>query len=176
MIVVSVCLPSDALSQCLPTYLGFSYLGCAVSLHRLSRKVQLLLLTLDMGYLLPATAPVLGLRVSPHSCHSWHWTWDSSSGPPLFTLDMGSLLLAVPVCVLLLCHGHCSCMHRYWSIIFLFCVIFNFDIRVMLYSYDEVAGFPTTVVFWKIFRNVCVTFLLVVHKTYLWGHPDLEFC
>ena len=30
MIVVSVCLPSDALSQCLPSYLGFSYLGHGV--------------------------------------------------------------------------------------------------------------------------------------------------
>ena len=27
MVVVSVCLPSDPLSQCLPSYLGFSYLG-----------------------------------------------------------------------------------------------------------------------------------------------------
>jgi len=32
VIVVSVCLPSDALSQCLPSYLGFSYLRRGVSL------------------------------------------------------------------------------------------------------------------------------------------------
>ena len=32
MIVVSVCLPSDALSQCLPSFWGFSYFGCGVSL------------------------------------------------------------------------------------------------------------------------------------------------
>ena len=31
--MVSVCLPSDALSQHLPSYLGFSYLGRGVSLH-----------------------------------------------------------------------------------------------------------------------------------------------
>ena len=30
MITVSVCLPSDALSQHLPSYLGFSYLGRGV--------------------------------------------------------------------------------------------------------------------------------------------------
>ena len=47
MIVVSVCLPSDALSQHLPSYLGFSYLGRWVSLHSCSSKGQLLLLTLD---------------------------------------------------------------------------------------------------------------------------------
>ena len=44
MIVVSVCLPSDALSQRLPSYLDFSYLGHGVSLHGHSSKVQLLLL------------------------------------------------------------------------------------------------------------------------------------
>ena len=49
LIVVSVCLPSDALSQCLPSYLGFSYLGHGVSLHGCSRKAQLPLLTLDVG-------------------------------------------------------------------------------------------------------------------------------
>ena len=47
MTVVSVCLPSDTLSQCLPSYLGFSYLGCGVSLDDCSSKVQPLLLTLD---------------------------------------------------------------------------------------------------------------------------------
>ena len=45
--MVSVCLPSDALSQHLPSYLRFSYLGCGVSLHGCSSKAQLLLLTLD---------------------------------------------------------------------------------------------------------------------------------
>ena len=53
MIMVSVCLPSDALLQHLPAYLGFSYLGHGVSLHGCSSKVQLLLLTLDEEYLLP---------------------------------------------------------------------------------------------------------------------------
>ena len=65
MIVVSVCLPSDALSQHLPSYLGFSYLGRGVSLHGCSSKVQLLPLTLDVGYLLTATATDLGHGVSP---------------------------------------------------------------------------------------------------------------
>ena len=43
--MVSLCLPSDALLQYLPSYLGFSYLGHGVSLHSCSSKVQLF--TLD---------------------------------------------------------------------------------------------------------------------------------
>ena len=65
--MVSVYLPSDALSQHLPSYLGFFYLGCGVSLHGCSSKVQLLLLTLDQGYLLMATPPDLEHRVAPLS-------------------------------------------------------------------------------------------------------------
>ena len=81
--MVSVCLPSDALLQHLLSYLGFSYLGHGVSLHGCSSKAQLLLLTLDEGYLLtaapadlecgvaplgppaPAQPPLLGSRVAP---------------------------------------------------------------------------------------------------------------
>jgi len=47
-----VCLPSDALLQHLPSYLGFSYLGRGVSLHGCSSKAQPLILTLDKVYLL----------------------------------------------------------------------------------------------------------------------------
>ena len=65
MIVVSVCLPFDALSKCLLSYLGFSYLRRGVSLHGCSSKVQLLLLTLDQGYLLMATPPDLEHEVAP---------------------------------------------------------------------------------------------------------------
>ena len=53
-----MCLPSDALLH-LPSYLGFSYLGRGVSLHGCSSKAQLLLLTLDEGYLLTAALPDL---------------------------------------------------------------------------------------------------------------------
>ena len=49
VIVLFICLPSDALFQYLLSYLGFSYLGCGVSLHGCSSKAQPLLLTLDMG-------------------------------------------------------------------------------------------------------------------------------
>ena len=49
VIVVSVCLPSDALSQRLPYYLGFCYLGRGVSLHGCSSKAQPPPLTLDVG-------------------------------------------------------------------------------------------------------------------------------
>ena len=63
--MVSVCLPSDALLQTLPSYLGFSYLGHGVSLHSYSSKAQLLLLTLDEGYLLTPTLPDLQREIAP---------------------------------------------------------------------------------------------------------------
>ena len=93
--MVSVCLPSDALLQHLPSYLGFSYLGQGVSLH--GCKAQLLLLTLDEGYLFtatppdldcgiaplgppaPAQPPLLGGGVAPLGRLPWLWTWGSSS-------------------------------------------------------------------------------------------------
>ena len=63
--MVSVCLPSDALLQHLPSYLGFSYLGRGESLHGRSSKAQLLLLTLDEGYLLSAALPDLQRGIGP---------------------------------------------------------------------------------------------------------------
>ena len=65
--MVSVCLPSDALLQHLLSYLGFSYLGRGVSLHGYSSKAQLLLLTLNKGYLLTAALPDLQLGIAPQS-------------------------------------------------------------------------------------------------------------
>ena len=52
-------------SQHLPSCLGFSYLGRTVSLHDCSSKAQLLLLTLEEGYLLKAAPPDLEGRVVP---------------------------------------------------------------------------------------------------------------
>ena len=63
--MVSVHLPSDALLQHLPSYLGFSYLGRGVSLHGYSSKAQPLFLTLDEGYLLTATVPDLQRGIAP---------------------------------------------------------------------------------------------------------------
>ena len=63
--MVFVCLPSDALSQHLQSYLHFSYLGRGVSLHGCSSKAHLLLLTLDKGYLLTAAPPDLEPGVAP---------------------------------------------------------------------------------------------------------------
>ena len=63
--MVSVCLPSDALLQHLPSYLGFFYVGRGVSLHCCSSKAQPLLLTLDEGYLLTATIPDLQRGIAP---------------------------------------------------------------------------------------------------------------
>ena len=120
--MVSVCLPSDALLQHLPSYLGFSYLGHGISLHGCSNKIQPLLLTLDEGYLLtavfpdlqhviapleppvpgqpqllrlllPAVAPGLGCRMALPSRRPWPWARGSSSQPSLIS-DAGCLLLA----------------------------------------------------------------------------------
>ena len=63
--MVSVSLPSDALLQHLPSYLGFAYLGRGVSLHGCSSKAQPLLLTLDEGYLLTAALPDLQQGMAP---------------------------------------------------------------------------------------------------------------
>ena len=71
--MVSVCLCFDALSQHLPSYLGFSYLGCGVSLHGCSSKPQPLLLTLDEGYLFMASPPDLEHEVAPLG-------WDAKVG------------------------------------------------------------------------------------------------
>ena len=68
--MVSVCLPSDALLQHLPSYLGFSYLGHGVSLHGCSSKAQPLLLTLDEGYLLTAAPPDLEREIAPLGPHA----------------------------------------------------------------------------------------------------------
>ena len=102
-----MCLPSDALLQHLPSYLGFSYLERGVSLHSCSSKVQPLLLTLDEGYLLTATIPdlqrgiaplgppaptqppILGCQVAP-PCHSpWPQTQGNSSRPFLCHRSLG---------------------------------------------------------------------------------------
>ena len=63
--MVPVYLPSDALLQHLPSYLGFSYLGRGVPLHGCSNKPQPLLLTLNEGYLLTAARPDLERGVAP---------------------------------------------------------------------------------------------------------------
>ena len=63
--MVSVCLPSDALLQHLPSYMGFSYLGRGVSLHGRSSRAQPPLLTLDEGYLLTAPVPDLQRGIAP---------------------------------------------------------------------------------------------------------------
>ena len=103
--MVSVCLPSDALLQLLPSYLGFFYLGRGVSLHSCFSKAQPMFLTLDKEYLLaaalpdlqrgiaplgppvPAQPPLLGRGVAPPGHHPWTWVWGNSSPPP--PLDLG---------------------------------------------------------------------------------------
>ena len=63
--MVSVCLPSFDVSQHLPSYVGFSYLGRGVLHACCSSKEQPLLLTLDEVYLLTATTPNLERGVAP---------------------------------------------------------------------------------------------------------------
>ena len=58
-------MPSDALLQHLPSYLGFSYLRRGVSLQGCSSKAQPLLLTLDEGYLFTAALPDLQRGIAP---------------------------------------------------------------------------------------------------------------
>ena len=103
----------SALLQHLPSYLGFSYLGCGLSLHGCSSKAQLLLLILDEAYLLtaalpdlehgiaplgppaPTQPPLLGCGVAPLGRHPWPRMWGSSSWPFLCCC---SLALRAIVC------------------------------------------------------------------------------
>ena len=89
-----MCLPSDALLQHLPSYLGFSYLGRGVSLHGYSSKEQLLLLTLDEGYVLTTPSSDLERGIDPLGPPmplqaTAPWTWDCSSWPLPLTSDVG---------------------------------------------------------------------------------------
>ena len=106
--MVSVCLPSDALLQHLPSYLGFSYLGCGVSLHGCSSKAQPLLFTLYEGYLLTGALPdvqrgiaplgppapmqprLLGHWVGPPGHRLWPRAWGCSSQSPPLASGMGA--------------------------------------------------------------------------------------
>ena len=63
--MVSVCLPSDAVSQHQLSYLSFSYLIRGVSIHGCFSKAQPLILTLDQGYLIRAAPPDLERGVAP---------------------------------------------------------------------------------------------------------------
>ena len=66
--MLTVYLPSDALSQHLPSYLGFTYLGRGVSLHGCSSKAKPQLLMLHEGYLHTTALPDLErgvARLSP---------------------------------------------------------------------------------------------------------------
>ena len=113
--MVSVCLPSDALLQHLPSHLGFSFLGCGVSLHGCSSKVQPLLLTLDEGYFLtaalldlqhsiaplgppaPAQPLLLGRGVAPPGHCPWPRAWGCSSRPLPLALGARWLLSPPPL-------------------------------------------------------------------------------
>ena len=84
--MVSVFLASDALSQHLPSYLGFSSPERGASLHGCSSKAHLLLLTLDevtspdlehgvapLGPPAPTQPPLLGHGVVPLGCCPGPW-------------------------------------------------------------------------------------------------------
>ena len=100
--MVSVCLPSDALLQHLPSYLGFSYVGCGVSLHSCSSKAQPLLLTLDEGYLLTAILPDLQIGIAPlgpptpAQPHNHYQKKDSWIGTSLYVLLIKDYHCAYP--------------------------------------------------------------------------------
>ena len=87
--MVSVCLPSDALLQHQPSYLGFSYLGCGVYLHICSSKAQPLLLTLDEGYLLTTAPPDLECGIAPLGPSAPHSHRSLDMGLPLLAATSG---------------------------------------------------------------------------------------
>ena len=137
-----MCLPSDALLQHLPSYLGFSYLGCGVSLHGCSSKAQPLLLTLYEGYLLTTALPdlqcgmaplgppaptqprLLGCGVGPPGHRPWPRTCDCSSPPRPLALGLeawGSSSRLPPLCVYIyiyvcVCVCVCVCVSSFINI------------------------------------------------------------
>ena len=96
--MVSVFLPSDALLQHLPSYLGFSYLGHGVSLHGCSSKAQPLFLTLDEGYRLTTTLPDLQQGMVPPLQHGMalplHMGWLFPAAAPGLGRGVAPLRLA----------------------------------------------------------------------------------
>ena len=131
-----MCLPSDALLQHLPSDLGFSYLGCGVSHHSCSSKVQLLLLTLDEGYLLtaapsdlergiaplgppaPMQSPLLGGGVASPGHGPWPPAWGRSSRPNqsiLMEISPGISLEGTMLKLKLQYFGHSCEALTYWK-------------------------------------------------------------
>ena len=100
--MVSVCLPSDALSQDLLSYFGFSHPGRGESLHGCSSKVQPLLLTLDTLHYCSGFCHTLiwishGCTCVPHPEHPSHLPpypipQGHTSAPALSTLSHASNL------------------------------------------------------------------------------------
>ena len=129
--MVSVCLPSDALLQHLPSYLGFSYLGRRVSLHGCSSKAQPLLLTLNKGYLLTAALPDLqrgiaplgppvptqprlfGRGVAPPGCRPWPRALGRGVAPPVCSL---SLSLSLYIYIYIHTHTYIYCVYIYLTL------------------------------------------------------------
>ena len=122
--MVSVYLPSDALLQHLPSYLGFSYLGHGASLHSCSSKAQPLLHILNEGCLLTATlpdlqrrmaslgppeprqSPLLGCGLTPPGHCPWPWVSGGFSQPFLHHRSL-ALSAAAPVLGRGVTFGHC---------------------------------------------------------------------
>ena len=83
--MVSVCLPSDALLQHLPSYLGFSYLGVHISSRLLQQSAaappDLEHGIAPLGPPAPAQPPLLGRGVGPPGRRPWPWVWGRGLGP-----------------------------------------------------------------------------------------------
>ena len=68
--------------------LGFSYLGCGVSLHGCSSKAQFLPLTLDEEYLLTAALPDLQRGMAPLANTPWSFCAFHFSSPLSLSLAL----------------------------------------------------------------------------------------
>ena len=141
--MVSVCLPSDALSQHLPSYLGFSYLGLGVSLHGCSSKVQPLLLTLDVGYLLMATTVDLGHGVFPLSCSALR-SWSQNTRVDSLSLLQGIFLTQELNWGLLHCRWILYQLSyqgsRFWRVQVRFCKLFLYLCLPGVWIYHDYIG------------------------------------
>ena len=130
MILVSVCLPSDAFSQCLLSYLGLSYLGCGVAplshahgpslnhqVDRVNRSAEVSQCPSSerQSFILLFTDHLLTLITSSSGSLSWLYFLSCSIGHthyiPYLLLSLRTVLSRKWKCYLLSHVQLCDCMN-----------------------------------------------------------------
>ena len=151
VIVVSVCLTSDSLSQRLPSYWVFSRLGRGLSTHGpipdLGHRVSPHGPTPDLAHGVSphgpspdlgrgvsphGPTPELGHGVSPHSPSSWPWTWGMPSLPSHLPLQHHTIAA-----------HHCMAhLKKIMMIPFMLCAFYHNENKSIIWSLLYISYFP----------------------------------